>query len=311
MPRILTLTPHPALDISAQADNVAPGRKLRCTDLRTDPGGGGVNVARGAHRLGADVCAILPVGGAFGEKLAALVRAEGVPARIVETAAETRFAFAARDRGTGEQYRFNLPGSPLAASESQALLAALAEEAGADDIVVGSGSLPPEASSDFWARAARTAREAGARFVLDTTTGEAEALREGLFLLRKNRMEAEELAGRPLPWPEEAQAFAEEMAANRGAENVVLTHGENGAIMARRGAPSLRVPGVKVSRRSAVGAGDSLVAALVVALLDGRAPEEALARGLAAAAAAMVSPGTALFVPEDIARYLPPRPEGA
>lgn len=51
LPRIVTLTMNPALDITTSVEVVQPTSKLRCSATRYDPGGV-VNVARIAHVLG-------------------------------------------------------------------------------------------------------------------------------------------------------------------------------------------------------------------------------------------------------------------
>ena len=81
MAHILTLTMNPAIDTSTSVDNVQPARKLRCGPARRDPGGGGVNVARVAARLGADVTAIYPAGGVNGQMLQRARRAGEDPRR--------------------------------------------------------------------------------------------------------------------------------------------------------------------------------------------------------------------------------------
>ena len=53
MPDIVTLTINPAIDIFVNVARVEPTRKMRCSAPKRDPGGGGINVARVAHRLGA------------------------------------------------------------------------------------------------------------------------------------------------------------------------------------------------------------------------------------------------------------------
>src|SRR5690242_13317749 len=68
-PRLITLTLNPALDLDADADEVVPTHKIRMHHEHADPGGGGVNVARVLHELGADVVAILAAGGASGRVL--------------------------------------------------------------------------------------------------------------------------------------------------------------------------------------------------------------------------------------------------
>ena len=56
---------------------------------------------------------------------------------------------------------------------------------------------------------------------------------------------------------------------------------------------------------SAIGAGDSFVGGFVKALAEGLDHPEALRQGAAAAAAAVMSPGTQLCLPEDFAAILP------
>lgn len=298
MPRIVTLTPNPALDVSVEADAVVPNRKLRCDHPRTDPGGGGINVSRAAKRLGAETVAIFPVGGVFGDALASLVAAEGVPSKAIPVSGATRIAFVARDQSANSEYRFGLPGAELREAELITLLAALEDETNSGDYVVGSGSLPPNAPSDFWARAARIAKKKGARFVLDSTSGVREALKEGVFLLRLNKTDAPFVAGRELDWPEGAANFAQDLAKQGRAERVVMSHGGGGAILVSRDAVH-RCPSFKVLIASAVGAGDSMVASLIVSMIRGDDDRSALRWGMAAAGATLMTPGTALFDPAE------------
>ena len=305
MTRIITLTPNPTYDFAVDSDFVEPNRKLRCKNPQTHPGGGGVNVARAASRLGAETLAILTVGGVYGQAVEALIAAEAIAMRAIPVAGETRVAFHVSDRTTGDEYRFNLPGAGMSAAECGGVLTALAEETRAGDYVVGSGSLPPMRddgpSTDFWARAARTAKAKGARFVLDSISGLRAAMAEGVFLLRQNEHEYRALAGRALRWPDEVSAFACKLAAEGVAERIVISHGADGSVMAMKSG-SVFAPALKVKARSAVGAGDSFVAALIVALTRGWSDQEALRYAAAAAAATRMSPGTALFDADDVDR---------
>lgn len=301
MARIITLTPNPALDFSFEVERVESNQKLRCAGLHVDPGGGGINVARAAKRLGADVLAIYAQGGVFGARLAEALAAENVPCRIIPVATETRPAFHARETSTGREYRFNFPGEEMAAAEAGAMLSALEEEAISDDYVVASGSLPPGAPNDFWARATRIAKAKSAHLIIDTTTGVEQALAEGVSVLRLNKSEAPVLAGRPLDWPNETTAFARSLVDGGKAARVVITQGgEGGVLVSKDGAVRTGAPKVPVV--SAVGAGDSFVGALTVALIEGRSEEEALRFAFAAAAATLMTPGTALFDPSDVQR---------
>ena len=84
---IVTFTMNPAIDVSTAVARVVPTHKLRCTSVRRDPGGGGINVARVVARLGSDVRAIYPVGGPIGDLLRRLVDAEAVASETIASVA--------------------------------------------------------------------------------------------------------------------------------------------------------------------------------------------------------------------------------
>ena len=75
--------------------------------------------------------------------------------------------------------------------------------------------------------------------------------------------------------------------------------GADGALLASA-AGVLRLPATHVRVRSAVGAGDSFLGAMVWAMSNGKPPEEAFRLGIAAGAAAAMTPGTQLCRREDI-----------
>ena len=169
VPDIVTLTINPAIDIFVNVPRVEPMRKLRCSAPKRDPGGGGINVARVAHRLGSDVTAIYPTGGAIGKLLHRLVEREGIDSMATPSHVETRENFTVYEETTGEQYRFVLPGSTLHRAEWEAVLDRLTTLPQKPKFVVASGSVPPGVPEDFFARVARHARRLGAQCVVDTS----------------------------------------------------------------------------------------------------------------------------------------------
>ena len=126
MPALRTLTPNPALDLATNTERVAPTHKLRCGPVRRFAGAGGINVARVLHRLGADVQAWALAGGAAGAQVRQLLADEGVATALQPIVGDTRENFSAVETGTGEEFRFVLPGPTLQAAEWQACLDVLA-----------------------------------------------------------------------------------------------------------------------------------------------------------------------------------------
>jgi 6-phosphofructokinase 2 len=84
-------------------------------------------------------------------------------------------------------------------------------------------------------------------------------------------------------------------------ENLAVTLGRDGALLATHSG-TLRLRGAKVKPVSAVGAGDSFVAAMTFALARQASAEDAFTLGMAAGAAAVLTEGTQLCRREDVER---------
>lgn len=291
--RILTLTVNPACDVSCHADAVRAVRKVRTSDERWDPGGGGVNVSRVVREMGGETIALILAGGLPGQELERMIAAEGIPVRTLPIACRTRIALTVHDRSARREYRFVPEGPEIAEAEWQAALAALEREPAG--WVVASGSLARGMPEDFYARAAAIAARRGQHFVLDTSGAPLRAaLGQGLALIKPSRGEFEGLVGRPLPTPRAQAEAAMAQIQDGAAERIAVSLGHQGALYVERGATEplwLRPPAVEA--QGAVGAGDAMCAAMVWALARGESGREAFAWGMAAGAAAVMRPGTA------------------
>ena len=299
MAPIVTLTLNPALDVATSVDRVVSGVKLRCAEPRYDPGGGGINVARAVHELGGDALAVYARGGAAGTRIEGMLAEEGVPQHSVEIAGDTRESLAVTDRAEGGQYRFLLPGPRLSQREWQACADAAVERVADGGWLVLSGSLPAGVPDGAFARL--TARVRGrARVVVDTSGAALEAaIAEGVDVLNPNWRELDEVAGGL-----GEQEFAARVVEQGRADAVIVTLGRRGArLTTADGQVLVRAP--EVDPVSVVGGGDCFAASLTLALSCGESYLEACRRGVAAAAAAMLTPGTALCGRGDFERLLP------
>ncbi len=300
MKGIVTLTLNPAIDGAAEAEQIRPIHKIRTWAERYDPGGGGINVARVVQELGGSALAVYLSGGATGPILNALVQAAGIESRPIPIAGHTRVSHTVHEKSTGLEFRFVPEGPRVTSDEWQACLSAL--EVVSCDYLVASGSLPRGVPADFYVEVCRIAARKEARLVLDTS-GEAlrEAARQGVYLIKPSLGELEALVGRALPEPADQDAAAQGLIAAGAAEIVALTLGRDGALLAT-GGKCIRIPGVPVRPKSAVGAGDSFVAAMTLGLARGWRTEEAFALGMAAGAATVLTAGTELCRREDVER---------
>ena len=305
MSTIVTLTMNPALDIATSTDRVVPTHKLRCAPPRYDPGGGGINVARAVHALGGDTAAIFPVGGPAGEMIHHLLDQEGVRHHPIAIAGFTRESLAVEDRQSGEQFRFILPGPEVSDADQERCLDQLSAAAAAADFIVASGSLPLGVPEDFYSRVAGLAQKLGRRLVLDTSGAALKQAGHGIYLLKPSLRELQDLAGAEIRTECEQEQAAREVIAQGRSEIVVLSLGAEGALLVTAEECD-RFAAIPVEARSTVGAGDSMLAGIVLGLSRALPLRKAVRFGLAAGAAALLGSGTELCQRSDVERLYQP-----
>lgn len=303
---ILTVTLNPALDLSTNTPSVLAGPKLRCDTPRYDAGGGGINISRAIVALGGQTAAMVALGGATGAQLAQLLAQAGIQTVALVAPGETRLSFAVTEQNSLAQYRFVLPGPVWTPETCAAALGAVAGAAQAGAYVVISGSQPPGVPDDFIAHLG-AALPKSARLVADTSGGPLLALTAApqatIDTLRMDAEEAELVAAAPLTTRADSADLAQSLVRRGVAHRVILARGADGSVMATATArwfcAAAPVPVV-----SKIGAGDSFVAGFVLALARGLPEPDALAHGVAAASAAVMTPATELCRASDAERLI-------
>ena len=158
MTDILTITLNPAVDVASITPRLMPAHKMRCSQTHRFPGGGGINVTRVLHRLGANSMALYLAGGAMGQQLRKLIALEKISSHSLPIRDETRESFAVVDASTGNEYRFVLPGPTVQPHEWESCLAYVRTLKPAPRYVVLSGTLPPGVPHDAYARLSEVAK---------------------------------------------------------------------------------------------------------------------------------------------------------
>ena len=294
--RMLIAGPNLTIDRTLTIDELRPGEVLRFDDVAVTPGGKGVNVARVAQALGAPALLVGFAPGHTGQAAARLLADEGLDLEAVPVGGELRSAAVVLERG-GRVTVMNEPGPRLAAGDWERYERAVAAGLERHSVLACSGSVPPGAPDDAYARLVALAREGRAIALVDanelplaaalgarpdvTTPNLGEA--EGLLLGRADETVE---AGDPAEVRQRAAAAAAGLVA-RGARTAIVTAGAAGAAVVVEGGESRWHPAPRVEVRNPIGAGDALVGGLCVALEGGEPLDRAIALGLATAVASV------------------------
>jgi 1-phosphofructokinase len=311
---IITLTLNPSLDRAVDVERLERGEVIRAAASRVDPGGKGVNVTRALLANGVASHAVLTCGGEEGQHLVRLLQAEGVDPICVWIAGHTRSNITLAEPD-GTVTKVNEPGPELTREDFQQVAAAvlaavatptlpveaLAVAAGpVADWVVVCGSMPPGLPVESFTQLCHRLTAAGVRLAVDTS---GPALRAGAVagaaLVKPNRDELADVVGRSLGSVDGVIDAARELR-SWGAGAVLVSLGADGAVLVDD--DGIIIGSSPVDRpRSAVGAGDALLAGFLAAGAKGSA---ALAEALAWGAAAVSLPGSRMPGPSDLQRHL-------
>ena len=302
MKTIVTMSLNPAIDKSSSVAHVVAERKLHCKPPRFEAGGGGVNVSRAIKKLGGESSLLYTAGGLAGERLKELLDQEGLDHRPFPIAGLIRESLVILEESTGQQYRFGMPGPELKKIEWEQFLQELSTIDPAPDYLVASGSLPPGVPADFYARVARIGKDRGAKTIIDVA-GEAleHVLKEGVYLIKPNVGEFRELVGKNIKEESQIRAEAQKIVRSGRCEVLVISLGAAGALMVSAEFTEHILPPT-VPIVSKIGAGDSMVAGIILSLARGKPLRESVLFGVAAGSAAVMTSGTELCRREDAER---------
>ena len=296
---ILTITFSPCIDKSFSIAELIPEKKLRGSIPKTEPGGGGINVARVLARLGAKAIALYPSGGYTGKALDQLMAKELIPVISVETQNETRENIIVLETSTNKQFRFTLPAPGLNEKELEEIFGRM-EEIRRLDFIVVSGSLPANISPNMFSEIDAIARKKKAKVIVDTS-GEAlkHAVDQGVYLIKPNVSELAHLTGKEYLQADEIVEQAKNIIKTKNCEIIVVSLNAAGAMLVTND-KSIQIAPPAVNVKSTVGAGDSMVAGIVFALSGGEDIKTAVQYGVACGTAATLNAGTELCHKKDV-----------
>jgi 1-phosphofructokinase family hexose kinase len=290
---ILCVAASPSVDKLFEVDRVEVGAIHRPTEFVQVPGGKGLNVARSAHALGAEVTATGVLAGHAGRWIEEALAADGVPSRFAWVEGETRASLSVADmtgRGLTEFYE---RGWDIGAAGWEQLEGIVRELLPSSGWMTLSGNLPVGAPDDGYARLVAMARQAGVPAALDARD---EALLLGVSagpqIVKVNAEEAGGLLGTKVATLEDAKAAAEEIRwrVDGDGRAAIVTRGAEGAVVVTPGGAAFQAR-LYQQGPYPVGSGDAFLGGLVTGLDRHWSWSDALALALGAAAANAEMPG--------------------
>lgn len=290
---IYTVTLNPAIDKELVVASLAFDTVLRSKVVRLDFGGKGFNVSRMLIALGCKSVALAFAGGHNGKLLQQGLESLGIETDFVWVEDETRTNVSIVTAVSDHYLKVNEPGSFISGPVYSSFLNKVQALAQPDDWWVLAGSLPPGVPDMAYAELIQMIQVRGAHVLLDSS---GTALRLGCaalpFLVKPNDEEAQQLTGLPVEDTKQT-AIAAKRIQMAGSENVVISLGKSGALLAgEHGVWRAVAPQVK--EQNPIGAGDSLLGGLVWGLSQGLPVPEALRWGIACGSATASLSGTAV-----------------
>ena len=306
--RLVAVALNASVDKIAAVERLEPGQIHRPVVLSVVAGGKALNVARAAAALGMAASAVPVIAGHAGAWLEEALASSGVAVRPVRVAGETRECLSILDRSTGRLTELYEAGPGLDDAGWAAVEAAVRAELETDPggaVVVMSGSLPPGAPADAYARLTAQARATGARAAVDVG-GQPLALAAAArpWLVKVNAAEAAQATGLRVGGEPEAVAAARALRL-AGAGITLVSRGIHGAVVVDEDDAAWRVGPPPELGPFSVGSGDSMLAGFLAAVAAGHPTAEAARRGSAAAAANALHPGQGEIDRADVDRLLP------
>ena len=257
---IYTLTLNPALDYVVHPDTLIPGKISRSRNERIFYGGKGINISLVLRELGIESVATGFIAGFTGDELVRMLLEEDVRCEFIRLeSGMTRINVKIRD---GLETDINASGPQGTEKDVQRLYDRL-DRLEQGDMLILAGSVPQNLSACTCSSIMDRLSRKGVSFVVDAA-GEllTNALPYKPFLIKPNIEELSEIFGVDIYGADEAAAYALTLQ-KMGAKNVLVSMGENGAVLLAESGEFYNAPVFRGKVINTVGAGDSMLAAFI------------------------------------------------
>jgi tagatose 6-phosphate kinase len=272
---LTTVTLNAAIDKTYFFSSFKPGTVSRALSMRATPGGKGLNVARVANQLGCPVLATGYVGGHNGRFIMEQLDLQSIAHDFVLVEGESRLCLNMIDSSDYSSTEVLEPGPDITVDQVERMKRKIRQLAEKSTIVAISGSVPRGAPVTIYADLVAIAKSAGAAVFLDAS---GDALMAGISavpdLIKPNEDEVERIIGKKLEREEDLFDSIHRLM-EQGIKRVIVTLGAAGSLAGVDG-QIYRIRAPRLQAVNAVGCGDSFVAGMASAVLQGMSVEDSL-----------------------------------
>ncbi len=295
---IYTVTFNPSLDYVIFVDDFENGKINKTSTESIFAGGKGINVSWVLSELGVESTALGFVAGFTGKELESRVQAKGIQTDFIHIKeGSTRINVKLNSH---EETEINGQG-PIVSEDELGQLIDKISCLKVDDILIISGSVCRGVSQNIYADIVKVCKEKEVRVVVDaSSTLLWNALEYQPFLIKPNQHELGDIFNREITTQEEIIFYGKELQ-NRGAKNVLISAGGDGAVLIAEDGEIYEMKAPKGTVINSVGAGDSMVAGFIAGYMKTGDYEKSLQLGVYAGSATAFSEG--LATKEDILAY--------
>jgi 1-phosphofructokinase len=301
---VITVTLNPALDKTVIIDSLNIGGLNRVKTAKFDPGGKGINVANVLNNFGEGVEATGLIAGTQGQLLLEYLNQAGIKSDFYKVAGETRTNLKVFEEHSSVITEINEPGFIVTEKDLTCFVEKLSDLLNHASFLVLSGSLPIGAKDDIYYNFIQLANSKGVKTILDA---DGKALQNGIkaipYAIKPNVYELELLTGRKMSTVKEIVDAARQLT-DMGIEIVAVSMGSEGAVVINN-TDSFHVRTDRITPKSTVGAGDSMVAAFVYTILNNYPLDEAAKWASAAGTATATKPGTEVCTLKEVREFIP------
>lgn len=286
--KIYTFTLNPAYDVHAYAPQFVPFHENLAQIQSREAGGKGLNITRALQAAQIPNTAVIVLGTENGGDFRQYLQSSGIDCLLFETEGRIRENLTLHCADAPET-RISFSGFRLEEAMLPKIRAALAVDS--QTVITFTGRVPDGIGMDSVKTFLKELQRQGAKIVVDSRSFTPEDLYEVQpWLIKPNQEEISAFFGCAVETVADAAARARELA-TRGIDNVMISLGQQGALLAADGAV-LHAQPPEIQAVSTVGAGDSTIAGFLTATAQGQAPEACLRLAVAFGTAACLTEGS-------------------